>query len=397
MLLLSFFLSLSLALHGVDSHISIWHPSMYGFNVTDSTFPYDNRPVVPLMDMTFDQWWFHGHLDYPPNPGDFFELPVGQPATAELACNKGLTSYWASSEGHTDLQTGDNPCTSDDGSFPSGAMHTTGFDDLKGCALAIAYESDPKKIQPEDFAVFSVNQTCVWNRFTDFQVPERMPPCPEDGCHCAFFWIHSIDSGGEQSMPLPQLGYFLFAWLTMLPIADYMNGFKCNVTGSASVIPIAKPKVPRRCGADPDYGKPDAAPGNCTYGAKQPFYWFQAERNNMFEGTYAPPYYLDLYNFKDGAQNDIFVDSYADIPVPSPDQTVVPTPLQQPQASATAAPPSAPIPPLPTNQAPFGTPPGRCSACKLRRPNDTARKRSLFNFEMYGHKKQRAFSLWHPF
>lgn len=29
----------------------------------------------------------------------------------------------------------------------------------------------------------------------------------------------------------------------------------------------------------------------------------------FFEGTYAPPLYTDLYNFKDGAQNDIFGES----------------------------------------------------------------------------------------
>ena len=171
-----------------------FHPSMYGFNVTEQTFSYDNRPVAPLQDMTFEQWWFHGHLDFPPHPGDIFDLPAGKAATLELACNKGLTSFFASSEGSVDIRAGDNPCTSDDGSFPSGAMHTKGFDDLTGCALAIAYESDVSKIKPEDFAVFSVNHTCVWNRFTDFQVPERMPPCPEGGGHCAWFWIHAVRS-----------------------------------------------------------------------------------------------------------------------------------------------------------------------------------------------------------
>ena len=170
---------------------------MFGFNVTFDTFPYDNRPVAPLMDMTFDQWWFHGHLDFPPNDGDIFELPAGQPVTAELGCNKGLTSYWASSEGHTDIRQGNNPCPGDE--YPSGAMHTLGFDDLKGCALVIAYESDVKKIPPEDFTVFSINQTCVWSRFTEFSVPARMPPCPNGKCICAWFWIHSQDSGGEQS------------------------------------------------------------------------------------------------------------------------------------------------------------------------------------------------------
>ena len=47
----------------------------------------------------------------------------------------------------------------------------------------------------------------------------------------------------------------------------------------------------------------------------------------MFEGTYSPPFYTDLYNFKDGAQNDIFQDSYPQgLPPPSPNSTFVPTP-----------------------------------------------------------------------
>ncbi|EIW57727.1 uncharacterized protein TRAVEDRAFT_65440 [Trametes versicolor FP-101664 SS1] len=332
----SFILLVSWGAGVVRAHASIWHPSMYGFNVTDQTFPYDNRPVAPLTNYTFNQWWFHGHLDYPPHPGDFFELPAGQIATTEIGCNKGATTWFNSSEGG-DIRQGDNVCPNS----PTAEYHTTGFSDLKGCALAIAYESDVTKIQPEDFTVFSVNQTCVWTRFTDFAVPARMPPCPEGGCHCAWFWIHSPDSGGEQ---------------------NYMTGFKCNVTGSTSTVPLAKPQLPRRCGADPDFGKPDAAPGNCTYGAKQPFYWFQAERNNMFEGTYAPPFYTDLYNFKGGAQDDIFIDSYADIPPPSPNSTVVPT-LQQPQATGSSGSTSAvPAPTQPADQIPFGTPPGRCSS-----------------------------------
>lgn len=49
----------------------------------------------------------------------------------------------------------------------------------------------------------------------------------------------------------------------------------------------------------------------------------------MFEDTYAPPVYLDLYNFGDGAQDDIFLDSYAFIPTPSPNQGEVPTPANQ--------------------------------------------------------------------
>jgi hypothetical protein len=77
-MLLFFALAAALAaLPGALAHAAIFHPSMYGFNVTAETFPYDNRPVAPLADFTFQQWWFHGHLDHPPNPGDFFELPAG--------------------------------------------------------------------------------------------------------------------------------------------------------------------------------------------------------------------------------------------------------------------------------------------------------------------------------
>ena len=155
-----------------------------------------------------------------------------------------------------------------------------GLWDLKGCALAITYQSDVNNVQPENFTVFSVNHTCVWYEMTDFQVPARMPPCPDGGCICAWFWIHSEKSGGEQSTNWCFLSSR--SWLTIAPhSADYMNGFRCNVTGSVSNVALATSKVPRRCGADPERGVTQATPGNCTYGAKQPFYWFQKERNNV--------------------------------------------------------------------------------------------------------------------
>ena len=166
--------------------------------------------------------------------------------------------------------------------LPTTNYHLTlfqGINDTTGCALAIAYKSDVTTIQPEDFTVFSVNQTCVWSRFTDFQIPANMPPCPPEGCHCAWFWIHSPDSGSEQS----ESAFLLFASKASLILlsVDYMTGFKCNVTGSTSNVPVATSQVARRCGADPKNGVMNATPGNCTYGAKTPFYWFQAERNNV--------------------------------------------------------------------------------------------------------------------
>ena len=98
---------------------AVFHPSMYGFNVTAQTFPYDNRPVAPLVDMTFDQWWFHGHLGHPPNPGDLFELPAGKPATTEIACDKGATSFFQSSPGG-DVRQGNNVCPNS----PLAAIHS---------------------------------------------------------------------------------------------------------------------------------------------------------------------------------------------------------------------------------------------------------------------------------
>lgn len=59
-----------------------------------------------------------------------------------------------------------------------------------------------------------------------------------------------------------------------------MTTFQCNFPGATSKYAVAKPKPARRCGAEPKIGKV-AAPWNCTKGAKQPFYWFQKERNNV--------------------------------------------------------------------------------------------------------------------
>ncbi|KAH9902992.1 hypothetical protein C8Q73DRAFT_742224 [Cubamyces lactineus] len=314
-----------------SAHIAFWTPAMYGFNVTDQTFPYDNRPQVPLYNMTFDQWWFHGHIGYPPNPGDFFELQAGGEVDGILSCDKGATVYYNSSQGG-DVGYGSNsPCPG----APMSEYHTTGFDDLKGCALAIAYKSDVNDVQPDDFVIFSVNQTCVWEMHTKFQVP-NLPACPEDGCHCAWFWIHSIDSGSEQI---------------------YMNGFKCKVTGDVGTQPLGKPAVPRRCGADPDNGRPDPTPGNCTIGAKLPMYWYQREGNNMFEDTYHAPYYDDLYGFHDGAQNDIFQDGViaslagsgaGSVPTSTPPASSI---TSAAQTTSTPAPPASSSPSAPASSA----------------------------------------------
>lgn len=57
-----------------------------------------------------------------------------------------------------------------------------GADDRKGCVFAISHESNIGKVKLVDCAEFSVNHTCVWNRFKDIEVPTKMPPFPEHGC-----------------------------------------------------------------------------------------------------------------------------------------------------------------------------------------------------------------------
>ncbi|KAG8962101.1 hypothetical protein FRC03_004584 [Tulasnella sp. 419] len=258
------------AISTVSAHASIYHPSMYGFNVTAETFGRDFRPHVPLDHELFKDWWFHGHLDYPPHDGDVFELPAGGTAVAEIACHKSATSYWNTSESLKDGRQGNYPCPGQ----PLAAFHTTGRDGVTGCAMAIVDKANVHDIKPEDFTIFSVNHACVWTRDTEFPVPAKMPACKDGVCHCAWFWIHSPNSGSMQM---------------------YMTGFKCKVTNTnESARKIGKPSLARRC-HDPEIGFDEK---NCTVGPKQPLYWYQKEGNTFFEDTYHPPLYNDLYDFK---------------------------------------------------------------------------------------------------
>ncbi|KAI0775242.1 hypothetical protein BD413DRAFT_611566 [Trametes elegans] len=288
-----------------SAHAAFWHLSMYGLNVTDQTFPTDNRPQSPLSDLPLAMWFHHGHTQYPPNDGDVFELPAGGLAHAYISCDKGATPFYASSQGGAVGYGSNEACPG----APPSAIHATGLDDsIKGTALSIAYKSDIETIRPEDFTVFSVNHTSPWFLNTYYQVP-RLPAC--DGyCHCAFHWIIGRYMGSPQM---------------------YMNTFRCQVTGDVGSQPIGKPAVPRRCGPDPELNRP-AVPENCTVGAKQPMYWHQAEGSNMFEDPNTPPAYNALYGFADGAQWDIFQDG-----VIASEAGSTPSPTSQPPSGASVS------------------------------------------------------------
>jgi len=89
-------------------------------------------------------------------------------------------------------------------------LHTTGHADVNGCALSIAYTSDPKVVRPEDFTVFSVQQDCVWHRDTVFEVPANMPPCPNGKCMCSWWWIHNSNGGTDQMASGFAITFLLF-------------------------------------------------------------------------------------------------------------------------------------------------------------------------------------------
>lgn len=205
---------------------AIWHPSMWGYNVTTEMFPYDNRPVVPLQNMPFDQWWFVStcqctcsrtseltnlcstttsatHLiqktswnSLPVNP-----LSCKYPATKDIQTIMLLPrgvfrrdsvynlSYLPSaSRGDIRDPNSDHTCPGQ----PTTAIHANNQQDVAGCAIAIAYKSNVNDVKPEDFVIFTVNWMCPWYLKTTFQVPIGMPACPDGGCICAWFWIHNV-------------------------------------------------------------------------------------------------------------------------------------------------------------------------------------------------------------
>jgi len=213
---------------------------MLGFNRTHVEPP--GRPVDPLYDMTFKEWWMHGHLSYPPHPDDILEMPVGGKTMLELACDKGATSYYKTNAGGDirDFNKPDFPCPNS----TTVQFHTNGIDDLGGCALSVAYKSDFNDVNPDDLVIFTVNHTCVWNLHTHFEIPKDMPPCPNGKCICAWHWIHLEDSGSEQSWF--HIIYVRKETRTANRYIVYMNGFQCNFTGATSTKPLAKPQVARR-------------------------------------------------------------------------------------------------------------------------------------------------------
>lgn len=53
-----------LALPAVSAHMTMWHPSMYGFTPEDLSYSKAAQPIP--MGAPFDRWWFRGDINKPP-------------------------------------------------------------------------------------------------------------------------------------------------------------------------------------------------------------------------------------------------------------------------------------------------------------------------------------------
>lgn len=214
-------------------------------------------------------------------------LTPGSTQTIEIACGKHISSWGSKPD--------KDACPNDQGSYHAGGQGNGGWggnqeSNLMGCALAIAYKSDARSVKPEDFIVMSVQERCVRQRDTPFEIPSNLPACPEGGCTCAWFWA------GQNSAE-----------------EMYMTGFKCDVKGGAVGGNIPKPRRPRQ------NGNSDAA--------TQPYYWANHGGQNVdWEvGWTTRPKYNGKMGWNNGAQEKAFAGSGGNTPASSTKSKAEPT------------------------------------------------------------------------
>ncbi|CAK7270261.1 hypothetical protein SEPCBS119000_004000 [Sporothrix epigloea] len=277
-----------------SAHIASWNKGMYclGGNETGHDSPNNNAPVVPLYQLEKKDWWMHHHNNcdkMPPPKGEFLELPAGKSFMTELARNRAFTSFsyngrlatvWEDGRNHAYPWRGPgNPaqCMDRNPGGIGGESHTTSLETTGGTAWAISYESDISKVTMENLVVFSVRYYTPLFRKTWYDVPADLPPCPEEGCYCAWLWI-PIGCG------IPNM---------------YMQNHRCKVTGSTSTKKLGVPKPPVWCKDDPSL---------CVTGPKQMMAWHQKSGNNVEAPWGQTPTYNQRMGYQDGAQDDIFVD-----------------------------------------------------------------------------------------
>ncbi|GAA5964130.1 hypothetical protein JCM3765_005349 [Sporobolomyces pararoseus] len=258
--------------------MSMWHPSMYGVGPNwgaGSTLPNPANPIGPdIADQ--NDWWFRGPESraLKPQNDSVMDLPAGGKVDIEIACNVAFTSYGITP---SDLSDPLAACPENSGAYHSGVPGEAVDDDLlSGCALAIADRDDIENVGWDDLVVFSVNQRCVKDRVTTFEIPEQLPECSGSKCICGWFWLANNGTGNM-----------------------YMTGFDCSVSPSGKSSPILPPTDPVFCPSTNSTCSP-------TKGAKRPLYAYNSPSNILWQGNDNRPGYHESWSFGDGAQNDIF-------------------------------------------------------------------------------------------
>jgi len=271
------------------AHTGAFARGMYcqnGINPGGPDDPNTNLVVNPLYNLPKSQWWFQadrGCDKVPPAPSVFLDLPAGGTFTVELAHNRAfttlsydgrLTSQWPDGKEHPEDWKG--PGNPPDCIQEAGAMHTNNQSMAAGTVFAISYNSQISAVTMENLVVFTVLPNTPWKRIATYQVPADLPPCPADGCTCAYGWVPK--GCGEPNV--------------------YMQPFRCRVTGSNSNRRLATAQAPRYCANNPN---------DCVRGAKQMLIFMQAEGNNVQKPQNDFVSYSNTFGFYPGAQNDIFV------------------------------------------------------------------------------------------
>ncbi|GAA5979369.1 hypothetical protein JCM11641_005015 [Rhodosporidiobolus odoratus] len=252
-----------------------WHPSMYGvgpdFNYTAGN-PVD--PIGPDLK-TQEEWWFRGpgYMALPPQDSAVMDLPAGGSVDIEIACHLAWTSYGTRT---TDPNEELSACPNNYGAYHSGDPAGPIVGNLiSGCALGIADVDDITDVTMDNLVIFSVQQKCVKQRVTTFEIPDQMPPCSGSKCVCSWMWLANNGTANF-----------------------YMTAFDCSVSGSPSgAKAIGAPQDPVYCGDDKS---------KCTKGAKRPLYAYNTPTNVPGVDNSNRPGYHDTWSFSDGAQTDIF-------------------------------------------------------------------------------------------
>lgn len=99
-------------------------------------------------------------------------------------------------------------------------MHTTNQNTAAGTALAISYQSYLADVTLENLVVFFVLYKTPWKRIAVYEVSEGLQECPPEGCSCASLWV-PFGCGTPN---------------------EYMAGYKCEVPGATSTVPLGTAK-----------------------------------------------------------------------------------------------------------------------------------------------------------